>query len=200
VCAGRNECDGKGTLMKLMERVSLLVRANVGSLLGRSVDGPTDRRRSILDGERDLARAREALVKATEHQKTLGDQIAAADERAETWAQKAEAALQAGDEAKAREALAQQQRQERTAGGLRARLERRLEEADRLESRLEMLEAELKEIQRQAAAGVAEQSQDASASGPVKPEGRLAASPPAKKESTVSPDLEARKARLSKKE
>jgi phage shock protein A len=186
--------------MRLMERISLLVRANVGSLLGRSVDGPTDRRRSILDGERDLARAREALVKATEHQKTLEDQIAAADERAGIWAQKAEAALQAGDEAKAREALAQQQRQERTAEESRARLERRLEEADRLESRLEMLEAELREIQRQAAAGASEQPQDASASGPVKPEGRLAASPPAKKESTVSPDLEARKARLSKKE
>jgi phage shock protein A len=200
VCAARNECDGKGTLMKLVERISLLVRANVGSLLGRSVDGPTDLRRSIRDGERDLARAREALAKATEHQKTLEDQIAAADERAGTWAQKAEAALQAGDEAKAREALAQQQRQERMTEELRARLERRLEEADRLESRLEMLEAELKEIQRQAAAGAAEQTQDASASGLVKPEGRLAASPPAKKESTVSPDLEARKARLSKKE
>jgi len=132
--------------MKLMERISLLVRANVGSLLGRSVDGPTDRQRSIRDGERELTRAREALAKAADHQKALADQIAVANEQARTWAQKAEAALQAGDEAKAREALAQQQKQERTAEELRVRMEGRLKEADRLESRLEMLEAELDEI------------------------------------------------------
>jgi len=186
--------------MKLMERISLFVRANVGSLLGRSVDGPTDRQRSIRDGERELARAREALVKTAEHQKALADQVAAADEQARTWAQKAEAALQAGDEAKAREALAQQRKQEGMAEKLRARLERRLEEADCLESRLEMLEAELKDIRRQVAAGAAKQAQGGSAPGPVKPKGRLAASPPAKKESTLSPDLEARKARLSKKD
>ena len=186
--------------MKLMERISLLVRANVGSLLGRSVGGPTDRQRSIRDGERELARAREALAKAADHQKALADQIAVADEQARTWAQKAEAALQAGDEAKAREALAQQQRQERKAEELRVRMERRLKEADRLESRLEMLEAELDEIRQQVAAGATEQAQAGAAPRPVKPEGRLAASPPAKKESTLSPDLEARKARLSKKD
>jgi phage shock protein A len=186
--------------MKLMERISLLVRANIGSLLGRSGDVPIDRQRSVRDGERELARAREALAKAVDHQKTLADQVAAAEEGVQSWAQKTEAALQAGDETEAREALAQQQRQERTAEKLRARLERRMEEADRLESRLEMLEAELEEIRRQVAAGAAEQAQDTSAPRAVKPEGRLAASPPAKKESTVSPDLQARKARLSKKE
>jgi len=83
---------------------------------------------------------------------------------------------------------------------LRVRLEKRLEETDRLESRLGMLEAELKEIRQQVAAGAAQQAQGGSAPRPVKPEGRLAASPSAKKEGTVSPDLEARKARLSKKD
>jgi phage shock protein A len=184
--------------MKLMERISLLVRANVGSLLGRSPDGPTDRRRSIRNGERELARASLALAKAMDHQKTLADQVAAADEQTQVWAQKTEAALQAGDEAEAREALAQQRKQGRMAEKLRARLERRMEEADRLESRLEMLGAELDEIRRQVAAGAAEQAP--SAPKPVKPEGGLTASPPAEKESTLSPDLEARKARLSKKD
>jgi phage shock protein A len=183
--------------MRLMERISLLVRANVGSLLDRSADGPTDRRRSIRDGERELARAKEALAKAVDHQKALADQVAAADEQAQAWAQKAEEALQAGDEIEAREALAQQQKQEGVAEKLRARLERRMEEADRLESRLEMLEAELEEIRRQVAAGAAEQAP--SAPRPVKPEGGLTVSPPAEKESTLSPDLEARKARLSNK-
>jgi phage shock protein A len=186
--------------MRLMERIGLLVRANVGSLLGLSADGPTDRQRSIRDGERELARAKEALVKAAEHQKALADQVVAADQQAQAWAQKAEAALQTGDEVEAREALAQQRKQEHKAEELRARMERRLEEADRLESRLEMLEAELAEIRRQVAAGAAQQAQGASAPRPVKPEGRLAASPPAKKESILSPDLEARKARLSKKD
>jgi phage shock protein A len=186
--------------MKLMERISLIVRANVGSLIGRSADGPTDRQRSIRDGERELVRAREALAKAMDHQKALADQITAADEQAQTWAQKAEAALQAGDEAKAREALAQQRKQESVAEKLRARMEKRLEEADRLESRLEMLEAELNKIRQQIAAGAAEQAQGGSAPRPVKPESRLAASPPPQKESTVSQDLEARKARLSKKD
>jgi phage shock protein A len=184
--------------MKLMERISLLVRANVGSLLGRSPDGPTDRQRSIRDGERELARAREALAKAMDHQKALADQVAAADEQTQVWAQKAEAALQAGDEAEAREALAQQRKQEGMAEKLRARLESRIEEADRLASRLEMLEVELEEVRRQVAAGAAEQAP--SAPRPVKPEGGLTASPPAEKESTLSPDLEARKARLSKKD
>ena len=186
--------------MKLMERISLLVRANIGSLFGRSADGPTDRQRSIRDGERELARAREALEKAADHQKALADQVAAADERVQTWARKAEAALQAGDEANAREALAYQQKQERMAKKLRVRMERRLEETDRLESRLEMLEAELEEVRQQVAAGAAQQAQAGSVPKPVKPEGRLAASPPAKKESTLSPDLKARKARLSKKD
>ena len=186
--------------MKLIDRVSLIVRANVGSLLGRPAEGPTDRARLVRDGERELARAREALTKAMEHQKTLADQVAAADEQAQAWAQKAEEALQAGDELSAREALAQQQKQERRAEGLRARLEGRLQEADRLESRLEMLEAELEQVRKQVAAGAAEQAQAGTPSGPVKAEGRLAASPPAKKESTPSPDLEARKARLSKKD
>jgi phage shock protein A len=186
--------------MKLIDRISLIVRANVGSLLRRSADGPTDRRRSIRNGERELAQARETLAKVADHQKTLADQVAAADERARTWAQKAEAALQAGDEAEAQEALAQQQKQEHEAEGLRARLERRMEEAARLESRLEMLEAELDEVRQQVAAGAAKQAQGGPASGPAEPEGRLAASPSTKKESTDSLDLEARKARLSKKD
>ena len=186
--------------MKLIDRVSLIVRANVGSLLGRTAEGPTDRPRLIRDGERELARAREALAEAAEHQQALADQVAAADGQAQAWAQKAEAALQAGDETTAREALAQQQKQEREAEKLRARLERQLEEADRLESRLEMLEAELAGIRQQAAAEDAKQAQDDSAPRPAKPEGRLAASPPARRESTDSPDLAARKARLSKKD
>jgi phage shock protein A len=186
--------------MKLIDRISLIVRANVGSLIGRSADGPTDRQRSIRNGERELIRAREALAKAVEHQKALADQIAAADERARTWAQKAEAALQAGDEVEAREALAQQRKQERMAERSRTRMEKRLEETNRLESRLEMLDAELGETRQQVAAEAAEQAQEGSAPRPVKPEGRLATSPPAKKESTLSPDLEARKARLSKKD
>lgn len=185
----------EGNPMKLMERISLLVRANVGSLLGQSGDRPTDRQRSIRDGERELARAKEALAKVADYQKTLEEQIAAADEQVQAWAQKAEEALQAGDEAQAREALAQQQKQERTAQELRVRMERQMEEADRLESRLEMLGAGLEEARRQVAAKAAEQ-----APGPVEPEGRLAALPPAKKESPASPDLEARKARLSKKD
>jgi phage shock protein A len=186
--------------MKLIDRISLIVRANVGSLFGRSADGPTDRQRSIRNGERELARAREALAKAAEHQKALEGQVAAAEERVQSWAQKAEAALQAGDEVEAREALAQQRKQEGVAEKLRVRLEKRLEEDDRLESQLEMLEAELEEIRRRVAAGAAQQAQADSAPRPVKPEGRLAASPPAKKEGTLSPDLEARKARLSKKD
>jgi chromosome segregation ATPase len=160
--------------MKLIDRISLIVRANVGSLIGRSADGPTDRQRSIRNGERELTRAREALAKAVEHQKALADQIAAADERARTWAQKAERS--------------------------RTRMEKRLEETDRLESRLEMLDAELGETRQQVAAEAAEQAQEGSAPRPVKPEGRLATSPPAKKESALSSDLEARKARLSKKD
>jgi len=135
-----------------------------------------------------------------DHQKALADQVAAADEQTRVWAQKAEAALQAGDEAEAREALAQQRKQEGMAGKLRARMERRMEEADRLESRLEMLEAELEEMRQQVAAGAAEQAQEGLAPKPVKPEGGLTASPQAEKESTLSPDLEARKARLSKKD
>ena len=65
--------------MKLMERISLLVRSNLGSLLGRSVEGPADRQGSIRDGERELARAREALAKTDDHQKALADQVAAAE-------------------------------------------------------------------------------------------------------------------------
>lgn len=186
--------------MKLIERISLLVRANVGSLLGRSAGGPTDRHRSIRNGERQLGRAREALAKAVEHQKRLADQVAAADEQVQAWAQKAEAALQAGDEVEAREALVQQQKQELRAEELRARLERRMEEADRLESRLEMLEAELEQVRKQVAARAAEQAQGASVPEPVKPEGSAVASLPAKQENALSPDLEARKARLSKKD
>lgn len=185
--------------MKLIDRISLLVKANVGSLLGRSVDGPTDRQRSIHYGQRELARAREDLAKAVDYQKALADQIAAADERAQTWAQRAEEALRAGDEVEAREALAQQRKQERAAEEWRARLEKRLEEADRLESRLEMLEAEL-EVRQRVAAGAAEQAQGGLAPESVKPEGRSTTSPSAKKENTLSPDLEARKARLSKKD
>ena len=92
--------------MGFFERLSLLVRANLNDLLGKAEDPLKILDQSVLDMQTDLSKLREAVAMAIASQRRLSSQAAQSEGQAKIWYERAEFALQRGEESLAREALA----------------------------------------------------------------------------------------------
>ena len=92
--------------MGFFERLSLLVRANLNDLLGKAEDPLKILDQSVLDMQTDLSKLREAVAIAIASQRRLSSQAAQSEGQAKIWYERAELALQRGEESLAREALA----------------------------------------------------------------------------------------------
>lgn len=92
--------------MGLLNRIGQLVRANVNAAIAQAEDPEKALDRSLSEMQDDLIRLRQAVAQAIATQKRTERQREAADLAAADWYQRAQHALQAGDEAATRSALA----------------------------------------------------------------------------------------------
>ena len=131
--------------MGLFDRVSRVVRSNLNAAVSSAEDPGKILDQTIIDMQEDLVQMRQAVAKAIAAQKRVQQQYDRAQSEANTWQQRAQLALQKGDENLAREALTRKKAQAETANSLKGQLDTQLSQADQLKKNLIGLESKIAE-------------------------------------------------------
>ncbi len=169
--------------MGLFDRISRVVRANVNDMVSKAEDPEKILEQSILDMQEDLVQLRQAVASAIASQKRSQQQHNQAQTEANNWQNRAQLALQKGDENLAREALMRKKTFAETAASLKAQLDQQSTQVDSLKRNLIALESKISEAKtkkdmlkaRASAAKANEQLQSALSSSGAKTGNAMAA-------------------------
>ena len=131
--------------MGFFDRLSRLLRANLNDLVSKAEDPAKILDQSLADMQSDLVKLRQAVATAIASQRRLQNQAEQADTQAKAWYQRAEVALQKGEEALAREALARRKTYQDTATALNNQINGQAGQVETLKKSLTALEAKIAE-------------------------------------------------------
>ena len=131
--------------MGLFDRVSRVVRSNLNAMVGSAEDPEKILDQAIIDMQEDLVQMRQAVAKAIASQKRVQQQAIQAQNEANKWHQRAQLALQKGDEGLAREALSRKKVQADAGASLQAQLDQQTTHVDMLRKNLIGLEGKISE-------------------------------------------------------
>ncbi|TAD75129.1 MAG: PspA/IM30 family protein [Oscillatoriales cyanobacterium] len=131
--------------MGLMARIGQLVRANAAAAIAQAEDPEQVLDQTLLEMQEDLTRLRQAVAQAIATQKRTERQREAANVTAKDWYRRAQQALDAGDEAQARTALARRQPYQDTADRLTEQWQSQRTAVNQLRTNLRELEERLLE-------------------------------------------------------
>jgi len=131
--------------MGLFDRVSRVVRANLNDLVSKAEDPEKILEQTIMDMQEDLVQMRQAVASAIASQKRTQQQYNQAQTEANNWQQRAQLALQKGDENLAREALLRKKTNGETATALKTQLDQQTTMVDTLKRNLIALEGKISE-------------------------------------------------------
>jgi phage shock protein A len=131
--------------MGLLDRVSRVVRSNLNAAVSSAEDPEKILEQAIIDMQEDLVQMRQAVAGAIASQKRVQQQYERAQNEANTWQQRAQLALQKGDEDLARQALVRKKSQAETALALKTQLDNQSTTVDQLKRDLIGLESKLSE-------------------------------------------------------
>jgi phage shock protein A len=132
--------------MGILDRLSTLVKSNVNDLIDRMQDPGKEIDQLILDMEDSVRQARGEVATCMAEEKRLGKQIEDLGAEAKSWAEHASRAVQAGDDALAKEAL--RRKAQKDADRLeaeKAAAEQKVQ-VEQLVAGLKALDARLKEV------------------------------------------------------
>lgn len=131
--------------MGLFDRISRVLRANVNDLVSKAEDPEKILEQSIIDMQEDLVQLRQAVASAIASQKKSQQQYNTAQNEANKWQQRAQLALQKGDENLAREALQRKKSQAESANTIKVSLDQQTAQVDTLKKNLMQLESKISE-------------------------------------------------------
>lgn len=131
--------------MGLFDRISRVVRANINDVVSKAEDPEKILEQTIIDMQEDLVQLRQAVASAIASQKRTQQQYTQAQTESNNWQQRAQLALQKGDENLAREALTRKKTHTETAGTLKAQLDQQTVMVDNLKRNLIALEGKISE-------------------------------------------------------
>lgn len=131
--------------MGLFDRISRVVRANLNDMVSQAEDPEKVLEQSIIDMQEDLVQLRQAVARAIAAQKRTQQQHNQAQSQANQWQQRAQLALQKGEENLAREALQRKKNHAETAATLQNQLNGQNQQVDTLKRNLIQLESKISE-------------------------------------------------------
>ncbi|MEW5861584.1 MAG: PspA/IM30 family protein [Cyanobacteriota bacterium] len=131
--------------MGLFDRISRVVRANLNDVVSKAEDPEKILEQSIVDMQEDLVQLRQAVARAIANQKRTQQQYNQAQTEANNWQNRAQLALQKGDENLAREALLRKKTYADTAATLKTSLDQQTTQVDTLKRNLIALESKISE-------------------------------------------------------
>ncbi|HIK43036.1 PspA/IM30 family protein [Thermoleptolyngbya sp. M55_K2018_002] len=167
--------------MGLLDRIWRVIRANLNSLISQAEDPEKILEQTVIDMQEDLIRLRQAVAQAIATQKRTERQQAQAEAQSREWYQRAQLALQKGEEVLAREALTRRKTYQDTADALKGQIEQQAGIVAQMKKNMIMLESKLAEAKTKKDLYIA-RARSAKASerlnemiGKYNPEGALAA-------------------------
>ncbi|WP_373534552.1 PspA/IM30 family protein [Microcoleus sp.] len=131
--------------MGLFDRLWRVIRANINSLIGAAEDPEKILEQAVMDMQEDLIQLRQAVAGAIAAQKRTERQCSQAESTAAEWYQRAQLALQKGEENLAREALTRKKTYQETATAMKASLEQQNAVVTQLKDNMRSLESKISE-------------------------------------------------------
>jgi len=131
--------------MGLFDRIGRVLRANINSLVGQAEDPEKILEQTVIDMQDDLIKLRQAVAQAIATQKRSERQQSQAESTAQEWQQRAELALNKGDENLAREALTRRKSYQETADALKGQLAQQNSIVTQMKQNMVLLERKLSE-------------------------------------------------------
>ncbi|MEP0912817.1 PspA/IM30 family protein [Leptolyngbya sp. GB1-A1] len=131
--------------MGLLGRIWRLIRANFNSLVNQAEDPEKILEQTVIDMQNDVIQLRQAVAQAIATQKRTERQAAQAQANADEWYQRAQLALQKGEEGLAREALTRRKSFQDTANALTGQLDQQSAIVSKLKQNMVALEGKLSE-------------------------------------------------------
>lgn len=131
--------------MGLFDRISRVVRANMNDMVSKAEDPEKILEQALMDMQEDLIQLRQAVATAIAGQKRIEQQMNQAQTQATSWQQRAQLALQKGQEDLARQALSRKKTFNETAVALKTQLDQQAGQVDTLKRNLVALEGKIAE-------------------------------------------------------
>ncbi len=131
--------------MSLSERVSRLFRSNINDLVSKAEDPEKILEQALIDMQDNFVKMKEAVAGAIAQQKRSQAQLANNQREANVWQERAQLALQKGDEDLARQALVRKKALSDTVTALQNQLDSQTGQVDGLKKNLMMLESKIAE-------------------------------------------------------
>jgi phage shock protein A len=131
--------------MGFFDRLSRLLRANLNDLVSKAEDPAKILDQSVADMQADLVKLRQAVATAIASQKRIQNQAQQAESQASTWYERAQLAVQKGEEDLAREALSRRKTYTETATALNNQLSSQAGQVEALKKSLVALESKIAE-------------------------------------------------------
>ena len=131
--------------MGLFDRLWRVIRANINSLVGAAEDPENILEQAVMDMQEDLVQLRQAVAGAIAAQKRTERQCSQAESTAAEWYQRAQLALQKGEENLAREALTRKKSYQETATAMKASLGQQNAVVTQLKENMRALESKISE-------------------------------------------------------
>tara|TARA_B100000700_G_C14985400_1_gene828568 strand:- start:199 stop:1002 length:804 start_codon:yes stop_codon:yes gene_type:complete len=131
--------------MGFFDRLSRLLRSNLNDLVSKAEDPVKILDQSVADMQSDLVKLRQAVAMAISSQKRLQNQAEQSQQQAKTWYERAELALQKGEEDLARQALTRRKAFQESSSSLGNQLEAQDGQVEMLKRSLLTLEGKIAE-------------------------------------------------------
>lgn len=131
--------------MGLVDRILRLIRANLNDLLGQAEDPEKILEQAVEDMQQDLIQLRQAVASAIASQKRTERQASQAQTLAQDWYNKAQLALNKGDDNLAREALTRRKSYQETAKALQTQLSEQTGLVTKLKENMRTVESKISE-------------------------------------------------------
>ncbi|NEP17952.1 MAG: PspA/IM30 family protein [Leptolyngbya sp. SIO4C1] len=131
--------------MGLLDRISRIFRASLNSVVNQAEDPEKILEQTVADMQSDLIQLRQSVAQAIATQKRTERQHEQAQRMAQEWYQRAELALQKGEEALAKEALTRRKTYADTAQTMAAQLQQQEAVVAKLKENMRLLEGKITE-------------------------------------------------------
>jgi phage shock protein A len=134
--------------MGIFKRISDIVSANLNELAEGYEDPEVMLKQAVREMEESIADATQQTAKAMANEKTLTRELGRNREQADQWKERAERAVEAGDDELARKALSRKKEHEKLVAALEDQLETARDASQTLRRQLDGMKAKVAEAKR----------------------------------------------------
>jgi phage shock protein A len=133
--------------MGILDRVSTLLRANINDMIDRAEDPEKVVKQLIADMNNQLVQVKTQVAASIADEKQLYQRYMDSQTRAADWQQRAELAVERGQDELAREALTRRNSYQQTADGFKSQYDQQAASVEQLKDALHQLEAKIQDAQ-----------------------------------------------------